>query len=128
MKLDRITSNPQRMNGQPCIRNLRLTVRRVIELLATYPNRDELRQEFPELEDEDIRQALILKSCQRSSVDTASPDAPASPEYRARERHCGRSTQSVGTINIWQALIFAVSCWGDRMIRLPDGYANHLIT
>jgi uncharacterized protein (DUF433 family) len=61
-KLDRITSNPARMNGQPCIRNLRLTVRRVIELLATYPDRQELRQEFPELEDEDIRQALIFAS------------------------------------------------------------------
>ena len=62
MKLDRITSNPARMNGQPCIRNLRLTVRRVIELLATYPNREELHQEFPELENEDIRQALIFAS------------------------------------------------------------------
>ena len=62
MKLDRITSNPNRMNGQPSIRNLRLTVRRVIELLATYPDREELRQEFPELEDEDIRQALIFAS------------------------------------------------------------------
>ncbi|MBE9189474.1 DUF433 domain-containing protein [Gloeocapsopsis crepidinum LEGE 06123] len=62
MRLDRITSNPKRMNGQPCIRNLRLTVRRVIELLATYPDREELHQEFPELEDEDIRQALIFAS------------------------------------------------------------------
>lgn len=62
MKLDRITSNPYRMNGQPCIRNLRLTVRRIIELLATYPDREELRKEFPELEDEDIRQALIFAS------------------------------------------------------------------
>jgi uncharacterized protein (DUF433 family) len=62
MKLDRITINPNRMNGQPCIRNLRLTVRRVMELLAIYPNREELRQEFPELEDEDIRQALIFAS------------------------------------------------------------------
>lgn len=62
MKLDRITSNPHRMNGQPCIRNLRLTVRRVIELLATYSDREELRQEFPELEEEDIRQALIFAS------------------------------------------------------------------
>lgn len=62
MKLDRITSNPNRMNGQPCIRNLRLTVRRVIELLATYPDREELRQEFPELEAEDIQQALIFAS------------------------------------------------------------------
>ncbi|MDZ8221559.1 MULTISPECIES: DUF433 domain-containing protein [unclassified Nostoc] len=62
MKLDCITSNPNRMNGQPSIRNLRLTVRRVIELLATYLNRKELRQEFPELEDEDIQQALIFAS------------------------------------------------------------------
>ncbi|MDY7049552.1 MAG: DUF433 domain-containing protein [Microcystis panniformis WG22] len=62
MKLDRITSHPNRVNGQPCIRNLRLTVRRVIELLATYPDRAELDQEFPELEDEDIRQALIFAS------------------------------------------------------------------
>lgn len=62
MKLDRVTRNPNRMNGQPCIRNLRLTVRRVIELLATYPDREELRQEFPALEDEDIRQALIFAS------------------------------------------------------------------
>lgn len=62
MKLDRITSNPKRMNGQPCIRNLRLTVRRVIELLAVYPDREELHQEFPDLEDEDIRQALTFVS------------------------------------------------------------------
>jgi len=62
MKLNRITSNPNRMNGQPCIRNLRLTVRRVIEILAMYPDREELRREFPQLEDEDIRQALIFAS------------------------------------------------------------------
>lgn len=62
MKLNRITSNPNRMNGQPCIRNLRLTVRRVIELLATYTDREELYQEFPELEEEDIQQALIFVS------------------------------------------------------------------
>jgi uncharacterized protein (DUF433 family) len=62
MKLDRITSHPNRMNGQPCIRNLRLTVRRTIELLATYPDRSELYREFPELEEEDIRQALIFAS------------------------------------------------------------------
>ena len=62
MKLDRITSHPNRMNGQPCIRDLRLTVRRVIAIVATYPDRDELYQEFPELEEEDIQQALIFAS------------------------------------------------------------------
>lgn len=62
MKLDRISVHPARMNGQPCIRNLRLTVRRVMELLAAYPDRQELHHEFPELEDEDIRQALLFAS------------------------------------------------------------------
>lgn len=58
MPFDRITSDPARMNGQPCIRNLRLTVRRVVEAVAVYPDREALRREYPELEDEDIRQAL----------------------------------------------------------------------
>jgi uncharacterized protein (DUF433 family) len=55
---DRITINPAQMNGQPCIRGMRLTVKRVVKLVALYPDRDELRREFPELEDEDIQQAL----------------------------------------------------------------------
>ncbi|MCS7338258.1 MAG: DUF433 domain-containing protein [Verrucomicrobiae bacterium] len=58
MKFQRITIDPNRMNGQPCIRNLRLTVRRVVEAVAMYPNREELKREYPELEDEDIREAL----------------------------------------------------------------------
>ncbi len=57
-RFDRITSNPSRMNGQPCVRNLRLTVKRVLEALALYPDREALRAEYPELEDDDIRQVL----------------------------------------------------------------------
>jgi uncharacterized protein (DUF433 family) len=58
MKLDRITCDASRLNGQPCIRDLRLTVRRVLEAMAIYPDREDLRREYPELEDEDLRQAL----------------------------------------------------------------------
>ncbi len=57
--LDRIMIDPNKMNGQPCIRDLRLTVWRVIELLQTYPDRSELYREFPELTEEDIKQAII---------------------------------------------------------------------
>jgi uncharacterized protein (DUF433 family) len=60
MNLDRITIDPARMNGQPCVRDLRITVRRIIELLAIYTDREELRREYPELEEEDIRQALLF--------------------------------------------------------------------
>ena len=59
-KFDRITSNPTILNGQPTIRGMRVSVRRVIEALAVYPNWDDLRREYPELEPEDIRQALEL--------------------------------------------------------------------
>ena len=59
-KFDRITIDVARLNGQPCIRNLRVTVRRVLEALAIYPDRAELKRENPELEDEDIRQALLF--------------------------------------------------------------------
>ena len=68
MTLDRITSNPARMNGQPCIRNLRLTVRRVVELVALYPDQEELRREYPELQEEDIKQAQAFAAARRWPV------------------------------------------------------------
>jgi uncharacterized protein (DUF433 family) len=55
---DRITIDSRKMNGQPCIRGMRLTVRRVLEALSASGSRDELRTDYPELEDEDIRQAI----------------------------------------------------------------------
>lgn len=59
-KFDRITIDTGLMNGQPCIRNMRLTVRRVVEAVALYPDWQEVRKEYPELENEDIRQALAF--------------------------------------------------------------------
>lgn len=58
MVFTRITCDPRRMNGQPCIRGLRLTVRRVVEAVAIYPDRKDLKREYPELEEEDVREAL----------------------------------------------------------------------
>ena len=57
---DRITWNPNQMNGQPCIRGMRLTVRRVIEAVAIYSNRDDLFRNYPELEPDDVLQALAF--------------------------------------------------------------------
>ena len=55
---DRITVDPHQMNGQPCIRGMRLTVRRVVEAVSFYPNREEFFKEYPELNEDDVRQAL----------------------------------------------------------------------
>lgn len=70
-KLDRITVNPEIMNGQPCIRGMRLTVRRVVQAAALYPDRQNLKSEYPELEDEDIAQALEYAA--RNLEDTIMP-------------------------------------------------------
>jgi uncharacterized protein (DUF433 family) len=55
---DRITVDPGQCGGKPCIRGLRITVRRVLDLLATYEDRAELFREYPYLEEEDLKQAL----------------------------------------------------------------------
>lgn len=59
-RFNRITWNPGQMNGQPCIRGLRLTVRRVVEAVALYPDRNDLLRNYPELEPEDVQQALAF--------------------------------------------------------------------
>lgn len=46
------------MNGQPCLRGMRLTVRRVLEIAALYPDAAERRKDYPELENEDVAQAI----------------------------------------------------------------------
>jgi uncharacterized protein (DUF433 family) len=56
--LDRITVEPGKMNGQPCIRGMRITVKRVVLAVATYGTGKALRRAYPDLDDEDVRQAL----------------------------------------------------------------------
>jgi uncharacterized protein (DUF433 family) len=65
-RFDRISIDPAVMNGQPCIAGTRLTVRRVVEAAALYADRAALKAEYPELQDEDIVQALAYAA---SSLD-----------------------------------------------------------
>jgi uncharacterized protein (DUF433 family) len=62
--LERIVTNPDVLQGQPCVRGQRITARRVLEAVAVYPDRSNLRREYPELDDEDIRQALMFAARQ----------------------------------------------------------------
>jgi uncharacterized protein (DUF433 family) len=57
-QLDRITINPNVCLGQPTIRGMRITVGFVLKLLASNLSVQEVLAAYPELEDEDIRQAL----------------------------------------------------------------------
>ena len=70
---DRITWDPTQMNGQPCVRGMRLTVRRVLAAVASYPDRAELFRNYPDLEEEDIRQALEFAAANLADDSTAIP-------------------------------------------------------
>lgn len=54
----RITVHPRRMGGNACIRDMRVTVTNVLELLAAGRSEDEILTEFPYLEREDFRDVL----------------------------------------------------------------------
>lgn len=57
---DRITSNPDILGGKPCVRGMRMSVQRVLEILADNPSWEQLKEDYPELEPEDIRQVLAF--------------------------------------------------------------------
>ena len=58
--LDRITLEPKKRGGKPCIRGLRITVYDVLEYLASGMTEAEILEDFPDLEREDIRAALAF--------------------------------------------------------------------
>jgi uncharacterized protein (DUF433 family) len=58
MNFTRITTNPQVMAGVPCIRGLRIPVASVVGMLADGMSADEILDAYPDLEREDIAEAL----------------------------------------------------------------------
>jgi len=58
MKFTRITVNPNQMGGVPCIRGLRIPVATVVEMLADGLDEAEILKNYPDLEAEDIHEAL----------------------------------------------------------------------
>lgn len=57
---DRITLEPGKRGGKPCIRGLRITVYDVLEMLANGMSSEEVVADFPELEEADIRACLAF--------------------------------------------------------------------
>lgn len=58
MKFKRITINPKQMDGVPCIRGLRIPVSVIVGMVAEGMTTEEILRSFPDLEPEDIREAL----------------------------------------------------------------------
>jgi uncharacterized protein (DUF433 family) len=58
MTFTRITVNPHQMGGVPCIRGLRIPVATVVGMVADGMRDEEILAAYPDLEPEDIREAL----------------------------------------------------------------------
>jgi len=66
---DRITIEPGKMGGRPCIRGMRITVGTITGLLAAKRTREEILAMYPYLEDEDITAALHFATMLASDQD-----------------------------------------------------------
>lgn len=64
----RITIEPGKRGGQPCIRGLRITVGDILEYLAGGMSEDEILHDFPDLEREDIRAAWAFAAQREVSL------------------------------------------------------------
>jgi len=62
--LDRITIEPGKMHGRPCIRGLRMRVQDVLEMMAGGMTPDQILKDYPYLEADDLRAALAYASAQ----------------------------------------------------------------
>lgn len=57
---NRITIDPEKRGGKPCIRGLRMTVSDVLEYLASGMSEEDILKDFPDLTREDIRACLAF--------------------------------------------------------------------
>ena len=58
MTFERITVQPDQMGGVPCIRGLRVPVATIVAMVADEMSREEILAAYPDLESEDIAEAL----------------------------------------------------------------------
>lgn len=66
--LQRITIEEGKMGGRPCIRGLRIRVQDVLEMLASGMTAEEILQEFPHLQPDDIRASLAYAAAQAAGT------------------------------------------------------------
>jgi len=62
--LKRITIEEGKMGGRPCLRGLRIRVQDVLEMLASGMTSEEILEEFPMLQADDIRASLAYAAAQ----------------------------------------------------------------
>ncbi len=66
---DRITVAPDRRSGQPCIRGMRITVKDILEYLAGGMTQEQILEDFPELEPEDLNACFAFAAHRESHLE-----------------------------------------------------------
>ena len=66
--LKRITLEPDKCGGRPCIRSFRMRVSDILDLLAAGASEKEILDDYPFLEQDDIRAALAFAAAQARQV------------------------------------------------------------
>jgi uncharacterized protein (DUF433 family) len=74
---DRVTFDPNVLGGKACIRGMRISVSLVVNLVANGMTIEEIIDEYPDLEPEDIRQALQYAAWTTEDVVYVPAGAPA---------------------------------------------------
>lgn len=110
MEFTRITVDPHQMGGVPCIRRLRIPVATIVDMVADELGVAEILRCYPDLETEDVREALRyaaeavrerdlpLVSARRENATTFTADEARQIAEEWRERFKGRVTSDSGEL------------------------------
>jgi uncharacterized protein (DUF433 family) len=74
---DRITSDPNILGGKACVRGMRISVSLVVNLVANGMTVEEILDEYPDLEADDVRQALRYAAWTTDDILHVPTEAPA---------------------------------------------------
>jgi uncharacterized protein (DUF433 family) len=96
--LERITVEPDKCGGRPCIRGMRIRVTDILGMLAEGVPHEEILQDFPYLEPDDIKAALayalgrrIMRFCNQRELSRGCPTAASLGAVDCRARPSGDS-------------------------------------
>jgi uncharacterized protein (DUF433 family) len=78
-QFDRITIDPDKMVGKPCIRGMRVAVASIVGMIASGATPEEILADYSYLEAEDIRQALEYAKCSAPVGDGSGPKPVRKP-------------------------------------------------
>lgn len=67
--LKRITINPKQCGGRPCIRGMRIRVSDVLDLFVAGMSAEQILEEMPDLEANDLQAALLMQENQNNKTD-----------------------------------------------------------